>query len=383
MGKILKGQWGLSPDGVIKSDPWYLLQNNRIIQSGFGKCPDGYRIGKIGEGLILPGLVNAHTHLELSVFKGKTIGGHGVHNFALSFMDLPEPEFEHRIYLAALELKKAVSRGTFYFADIANTPAFSKALESNSDFQGLRFLELLGFSDPADAKRISMAREALLYDKEIIFAPHSVYGSSPEIFKYIASKGHRITSLHALEAQNEINLFHETGSTCDFLTQIRQYKRHAEVYKNSFVSYLEMMMKKFKKIFLVHMTYADENIIKDIAARIPQAAVVLCFRSNEFLSCHRNNWESIEKNWLPLLLGTDSAASCPDVSILDEVLSVIHADHLPQSLVWKAATSNAYNYLELPVETIPCFWYEGATSNPLSLTGKTGIPLSNLPAIGK
>lgn len=366
MAFILRGQRGLDFNGVFRDDPWYLLDKGKAVESGFGKITGtakSYHIKKINEGLILPGLVNAHSHLELSFYKNKTMGGKGVHEFAKSLMNSsPQADLAVICESAQKEMELALSRGTFFWADIGNLPLFSHWLSSVGIFKGVRFLELLGFCSPYDKKRLDGAKEALGRDLALVPAAHSVYGSSPEIMAFVASvcKDKAMTSIHALEAESESLLFQETGDTVQFLKSIGQYRRHDELYGHDFAAYISGYFRDIKKVLLVHMNYAGREMLAKIKERLPQSAVVICERSAEFLGYDRKNWEQLLSCGLPLLLGTDSVATAPDLSIADEVVQLIEKDVMPQGEIWKAATSKAYSFFSLKKSDIPYFFFPEA-----------------------
>jgi cytosine/adenosine deaminase-related metal-dependent hydrolase len=379
MAHIIRGRWGLNQEGIFQDDPWFLVKEQKIVQYGFGKPPNGLKIVNVNDGVILPGLVNAHTHIELSYLKNKTAAAKGVHGFALELMKQARPQMQTIVDHAKNEIQKAVSRGTFFFADISNNPEFIVLLKDLAGFYGIRFLELLGFCTPNDKRRIEMAdsffkiNEANAIDKSIFVTPHSIYGSSPDIMNYVQNKNKQIVSIHALEDSEEMDLLHEKGKTFDFLNSIEQYVFHSELIGQDYVSYLEKYCSNVKKLLLVHLTFADEKILKQIETSLPRAAAVLCHRSNVFLGYTRTNWSALENSSIPLLMGTDSTASCSDLSVLDEVLNLINEDKLPAALLWKAATSAAYDYFEIPQSEVPWFLFRGTTPDLSSFAGVQSV----------
>jgi len=142
-------------------------------------------------------------------------------------------------------------------------------------------------------------------------------------------------------------------------------------------SYLVTYFKDVKRILLVHLNSADSQTIKNLEEGLPQAAVVLCHRSNLFLGYHRTNWNSLENLQIPLLLGTDSVASSPDLSILDEILSIMVLDKIPAANLWKAATYQAYRYFNIPLSDVPFFWFPGTTPDISSLVHVTAVNITH------
>jgi|GEM_PF-1977390 len=394
MAYVLQGRWGLNREGAFQDDPWFLAEKAGVVESGFGRPPQGHRIRKLPDGVVLPGLVNSHTHTELSYLKDKGAGQNGVHGFALGMMKEPQPEMPRVLEAARAEVEKARQRGTFFFADISNNPdymlSFQEGLqEPGFQFHGVRFLELLGFRHPNDQRRLVMAQDFLKgflknegknegtnKDKNeggalegIYITPHSIYGSSPDILRFVQGANHKIASLHVLEDSGEIDVFSGTGPTAEFLRTIGQYADHPEFAGQNIISYLSQYCQGFEKLLLVHLCFADQTTLGQIGSSLPQSAMVLCHRSNIFLGYRRSNWGALAKSPLPLLLGTDSAATCPDLSILDEVLALLAEGVLPAPLLLKAATWTAYDYFGILPQDVPWFVYPGSTPDVASLAG--------------
>jgi len=368
MAYVIKGQWGLNAEGIFQEDPWFIA-DSEIKDRGFGNPPSGFKVRDAGEGVILPGLVNAHAHMELSHLKNNDSGKKGVHGFALDLMREPVKPFSTILKHAQMEMEYACSRGTFFFCDISNNPEFILSLNQMKGFSGIQFYELLGFCSPADQNRIAMANSLMsmrsnpgsrLID-QIYVTPHSLYGSSPDIMLYVLSKNSKLASIHALEDTGEIDLFSGKGNTYEFLKSIQQYYPHPELANENFFSCLEKTFRDIKKLLLVHLVSADDRFFQQIESRLSQSAMVLCHRSNVFLGYQRTNWKNMANSTLPLLIGTDSAASSPDLSTLDEIISLIGEDQIPASRLWQGATYAAYDYLEIHQNKIPFYRFPGTT----------------------
>lgn len=368
---LYRGQLGLSSDGTFKEDPWFIVGGNEILEMGFGKAPPEFSANILAEGVVMPALVNAHTHLELSAYKGKLEGGEGVHGMAGEFAALHGSIAREQVFSAAIEdLKYAISRGTFFFNDIANDPEFSEFLRGSVYFEGNRFLEILGFSSEKSQERMNIAEKALEQDTGIIPTPHSVYGSSPLIMNFVREHARQSTmSIHLLESEDERGLPFERGATYRFLKKIDQYQRYPEIYASDLIEYLsKASMFSFRKLFLIHLAYARTADISAIAQAVPHAAWVLTQRSNQFLGIRRTNLQELLHSPLIFLLGTDSSATGGDVSILDEMAALAEQDLIAEESIFRAATSDAYEYLDIHPSRIPWFLFPGAEGNIESIS---------------
>lgn len=362
----LKGEWALDFTGVFRANPWFLVSGGRWVAAGFGSPPEGYLVRDSGVGVWLPGLVNAHTHLELSWLKGHFSGGRGIHDFALSFGQITPPGLLEQVNFALKEMENAYSRGTFYYADTANNPQFSREIAQNKLFCGPRFLEILGFAPPFDEKRIINAKRAMAEDPELLPIVHSLYGSSPKVLEFAAQNGGELASIHLFEEAAEWELPSEKGETYEFLQKISQYKRYQEIYRHDLLDYLQKSayFNMFdaplvpRKVLIAHLLNAGGVELERLYEKAPGAAVVLCERSNRFLGYQRQNWQELKNSPFPLLLGTDSAAMAGSLSVLDEIAAMNEVGAFSEKEIWQAATTSAYDYFNL--KEIPWFFFEEA-----------------------
>ncbi len=367
---VYRGEWFLSTDGEFKKDPWFIFCGSTLVEKGFGKPPKEFFSKKLIEGVLLPGMVNAHTHLELSFLKNRIPPFIGIKHFALRVIEERQKTSPSEIRRSSIEaLSYAYSRGTFFFNDISNDPYFSHFLLSNPYFQGNRFFELLVFQEEIALKRILYAKKKLEKDPTLLPTFHSIYGSSPYILEYV-KEWHRnsTVSFHILESPDERDFPYAKGELYELIKELGQYQVYRELYHTSLLEYLyQKGMFSFKKVFLVHLTYATYEELEFLHKVAPHAAWVICERSTEFLGYERNNWRHIFRTPLRFLLGTDSLATNRDVSMLDEIYHLAKKDVLPLSMLFLAATYNAYSYLEIPWFEIPIFLFPGAKPDIESL----------------
>lgn len=359
------GQWGLSSDGSFKQDPWYVLSGKRVVEHGFGTPPDSSYVVKLPEGVVIPGLVNAHTHLELSYLKNKiSLTLPSMRQFIEKVREYRDDNKEQMRKKALDALAYAYSRGTYFYNDIANDPEFSLFLSSTNYFHGNRFYEILGFSPNLDKEKMKSVEKVMERDQHIQPTLHSPYGSSPEVMTNIHNwDNNNSLSIHLLESPEEHLLPKGEGDLVDFLKSIGQFYSYPQLANKTIVEYLKMLgVYQFKNIFLVHLTYATNDDIDYLSEHVPDAAWVLCHRSNRFLGFERTNFEKLSRSPLKMLIGSDSLASAPDISILDELHSLLVEDLTEESKLWQAATYSAYEYLDIHSYQLPYFFF--ANSKP-------------------
>ncbi|MCB1145904.1 MAG: amidohydrolase family protein [Leptospiraceae bacterium] len=361
--EVYRGQWALTQEGTFRQDPWFIVAGSQVLDMGFGRPPQDFFVKSLPEGVIVPGLVNAHTHLELSVLNKKIPEGCGLAGMAEAISSERTLLSSATARRAAIEqIANAFQEGTWFYNDISNNAEFTGFLRSVPEFAGNRFLELLGFQSPNDEQRMQIGKELIESDHEVILTPHSVYGSSPAIMRFVNEyKRRSLLSIHLLESMEEHDLPHERGEIWEFLKKIGQAYRHTEIRQKNLLEYLYLQgIFSYKKLLLVHLSSAYPSEIDYLSEVVPHAAWVLCQRSNEHLHIQRKNWQALLNSPLTMLIGTDSAATSPDVSVLKEMYQIMKQGQVSESRIWQAATFSAYDYLEISQSHVPYFLYPEA-----------------------
>lgn len=369
MGKrVYIGQWGLSREGFFQARPWFLAEGKQILDQGFGTPPEGGEKADLGEGAAFPGLVNSHCHLEFS-WLGPKLAAEGsfggIFDFVRRLYSEERPGVEFLLEAAQVELDRAIREGSFYFADICNDPEFSAGIPHLKGFSGTPFFEVLGFGSQLDRGRYERGL-GVVNEAGGELAPHSIYGCSPRIIEEIAkgaAKSGAILPIHLLEEAGERELFFERGPCADFLRQVGQYERYPEFGGSASGGPAEYLIKRGfqnQKALFTHFNEGTRNEAVRLQEENPQAAWVLCPRSNEFLGYRRKDWSIFSEGEVPFLLGSDSSAMAGDLSILGEAANLKLLDVMAESLIWRAATSRAYEFFNIAPKEIPIFYARGA-----------------------
>lgn len=361
--EVLKGEWGLTREADFRADPWYIVSGKQIVDAGFGRAPKEFFQRSLPPGVIVPGFVNAHSHIELSCMKNAVPSGSRLTEMG-SIIQASRGKLSQQEIRGAAKaaIREAQDQGTFFFCDICNSTDFIRYLRDLPSFNGNRYLELLGFSSPSDKERIEKAKQLLGEDDSFYPTVHSAYGSSPLQMQFVREKArHTSVSIHLLESPDEIEFQFDRGAIVDFLKRIGQHVKHPEMNGKSIVDYLHAIgMLSFKKLLVVHLSAARTEDIDLLAEFVPHSAWVLCHRSNKHLGIERTNWETLRHAPLKMLIGTDSLATNKDLSIIKELVAIRDEGKFTDRELLRAATWDAYEYLEIKDTRIPYFLFPGA-----------------------
>lgn len=287
-------------------------------------------------GALLPGLVNAHTHLELSALRGKVSGGRGFVPWLESFIparaaELPEDDAD-AIEKAVVEADLA---GTIAVGDVTNSLAAAPAL-ARHHLGGVLFQELFGLDrDQAMARlaRMSAQRETILPflsdDRTCLPAPHTLYTTHPDVVRAlvaIARESGARTTIHLAEHPAERSfLVDRSGPYFDFVAKMRLPAQTFPISGVGPVETAERLGLLAPDVLLVHLTDARAEELDKIA----QAAspVVVCPRSNLFIEVKLPPLPAMLRAGIVPALGTDSLASNASLDVLQEARAL--ADRFP------------------------------------------------------
>ena len=309
-------------------------------------------------GVLIPGFVNAHCHLELShlrnVFPEKT----GLPGFLKNVVELRNLE-ESRVIEAAQKADfEMFKNGVVAVGDVSNTSTTFQ-LKSKSRIAYHTFIEALGFSPQRAEKAFAWAKycfeDAQSYGLSASVVPHAPYSISKELFDKIAEFAviqQSILSLHSQESSEEDDLyFSGDGEIVRHLTEnlaldLSFFKPTGKTALESVINWLP----KENKLLLVHNIRTRQKDI-DLIARtrsLNKTWFVLCPGSNLYIEDRLPEIELFRKNKLQICIGTDSLSSNHQLSMLEEMKIIqSHFPAITLSEIVSWATSNGSEALEM------------------------------------
>lgn len=288
-------------------------------------------------GILVPGLVNAHCHLELSHLKNKIPLNSGMGGFvkAINRLRNEAPEIiEAAIQKADREQQQS---GTVAAGDVSNT-IHSLALKKSSRIRYHTFSEAFGFHPSRAEKAFMMAQfvEKSVHDAGLpaSVVPHSPYSVSVPLFEKIKRKAgadHSLLSIHNQESRGEAQFFLDgSGPLADHLQHnLGLDISHWVPPRQSSLSWVLQFLPPENPLLLVHNTFTSAS---DISALKKQRSLkntffVLCPNSNRMIEDHLPPVSLFRKEKLNICLGTDSLASNKQLSVLSEMIAL--QQHFP------------------------------------------------------
>ncbi len=302
--------------------------------------------GIVLNGLLMPGMINCHCHLELSHMKGAIPKHTGLVNFLMTINQSRNLQNNLEIATAIDQAEKEmISNGIVAVGDISNK-LDTLEQKKKHDLNYHNFIETFGLEDEQASHRfetsmsICKAFQEIAPSSIVLHAPYSISNTLIQLVNDFNQN--KLSTIHNQECDAENELFQK--GTGDFLQLIQWIlKSPKEIHptgKSSLQSYLPMLS-QINKLILVHNTVSTKDDIEFAQQTNKELYWCLCPHANLYIENTLPDVNLLYASNCKLVVGTDSLASNDHLSIWGE-LFVLHA-HFPtipldEKLKW--ATSN-------------------------------------------
>ena len=290
---------------------------------------------EILEGIVSPGFINAHCHIELSHFKGMIPEHSGLVDFVQQVMSRrTEKTSEEKQAAMQAAQQELYESGTVAVGDICNT-ADSIALKQHSPLYWHSFIELTGFVDAAAQKRMQDAqvvlqqfkRELSACNYQFSIAPHAPYSVSKTLFQLINEQtAGQLITIHNQETAAEDELY--TTGRGGFLELYKNFGIDIHGFQPTGRSGLQSWLPYFtqqQKIISVHNSFTTQDDIHFAKNRL---SYCLCPNANLYIENVLPPVTLLMKNDCHIVLGTDSYASNHQLNMMAEINTM--QQHFPQ-----------------------------------------------------
>jgi cytosine/adenosine deaminase-related metal-dependent hydrolase len=331
---------------------WIAVDRGRIAAIGrpAAEYPSNIPEEDLGEVAVLPGVVNAHTHLELSYLRDEVPPAPDFVSWIRRVVAARRlrPDARSREIVDALEagIDEAVANGTALVGDISNTLVTYDPL-ARSLLGGVVFYELIRFNvqDPvAFVEQAERQLEALAPTERVrpSLAAHAPYSVAPLVLRAIRRAVDRDPfapcSVHLSESAEEVEFIKSGGGPWRaFLEELGTWEPSWVPPGVSPVQYLDDTGFLDARVLAVHgvqMTPAD---LTRLATR--GATLVTCPRSNGHTGAGAPPLEDFYASGVHVAVGTDSLASAPDLNLFAELATMrALAPTVPASALLESAT---------------------------------------------
>jgi aminodeoxyfutalosine deaminase len=309
----------------------------------------------LGNAAIIPGLVNAHTHLELGDVATPLSPATPFTAWLKAVLAHRRSRIEAAPSAVAQGHSESARWGTTVLGDIAGA-RWSPAEVGIDGPRVVAFLELLGMVPERAAGQLDRARAHLADGKGAVrgLSPHAPYSVHPDLFRGLvdlAVANRAPVAMHLAETQAELELLsHGTGEFRQFLEELGVWRSDAVPPGSRPLDFLRELA-RVENALAIHGNYFVEEEIEFLAGH-SNISVVYCPRTHAFFRHDPHPWQRLLAQDVNVALGTDSRASNPDLGVWNELLFLRRLDpHFDPARLLRLGTWNGAFALGLETDT--------------------------------
>jgi cytosine/adenosine deaminase-related metal-dependent hydrolase len=351
--RLLRAAWIAPTDGPPIRNGGLVFQGGTIVAVGDSKLlaqryPEAEIIDRPSE-IVLPGLINAHTHLELSEFSCGSAPA--------SFVDwilrlVPRGAIDLKTVQESvarsvpLGVGQCLQFGVTSVGDISRHCTVTRPLLTGGPLRVVSFGEV-----QAMAQRRGLLEQRLAtaadedFESEYLrtaISPHAPY--SVEIDGYrrcvqVAAERAMPIATHLAETPDERPFLHDhSGRFRDLWDALQAWDDSVPQFDGGPIRFAKAVgLLDYEKTLLAHVNYCDEEEMDLLAAGT--ASVVYCPRTHAYFGHPPHRWREMLARGINVAVGTDSCASSPDLNLVDELRLLRRiAPEIPTSELWQMAT---------------------------------------------
>lgn len=295
------------------------------------ECPDNtpHQIFDYPNHLLMPGIVNSHTHLSLSYLKNKIKSGASFPYWIKKIISYTHAMTEEVEKNAIKEgINSLIASGTTTIGDISRS-GFSMDIMQDMKVRGIVFFEIFGFKKSMKEEQENRIYKFLKSYKndDLVkcgLSPHSPYSVSPQLIEsayHLSEAKYLPFAMHIAETKEEVEFIERgEGAFQKLLEDFGRWEPDWKPSQKTPIQYLENIgtLKGISGIHLNHINEKDIEIIKE-----NNVSVIYCPKSNQWFQ--RENICPLMKlleNGINVALGTDSFASNNSLNMFEELFLI-------------------------------------------------------------
>ncbi|MBK8806844.1 MAG: amidohydrolase family protein [Bacteroidales bacterium] len=338
-------------------------------------------------GILCPGFVNAHCHLELSHLRNKIAPHTGITGFVKQIIEKRSASLDEVSVAIQAADREMFNNGIVAVGDISNG-LDTVHVKSISSIYYHTFVEVFSRDTKPDNQVFSTAFDLLNEFKHADVVPHASYSVSNKLFDalkdYFSEYEDRLYSIHNQESAAENAFFSSSdGELYSFINKGKS-ANDMKFSANSAIEFLMQYLPVKNNKILIHNTFISHSDIQTLERNFGADTLYFCLcpNSNLFIENVIPPLDLLRSSAFPICIGTDSLASNYTLSVLDELKALSAAfPHVPLKELLTWATYNGAKALkvdslfgEVTVGRKPgLILLENVDLNSLRLNNSTGV----------
>ncbi|NNF34868.1 MAG: amidohydrolase family protein [Saprospiraceae bacterium] len=340
-------------DGKLTEDQVLIHERGKIISCEPTQNHDSATINRM-QGILTPGFINTHCHLELSHMKGRINSGTGLLSFLKSvvgYRDIEQEIIDQAIIDADKEM---YDNGIVAVGDISNK-LDTASVKRDSKIHYYTFVEMFDFMQPSMTEQTIQQYtevykgQSIHGHNQVAYVPHAPYTVSEGLYAYIRQQNtdKATVSIHNQETVHENQLFVDgTGGFKDFYEgfgfNLNGFKPSG---KPSIYAALPHLNSSNRNLFVHNTTSTKADIIAahEWSDKVYWAT---CANANLYIENTLPDYQAFLDTDARMTIGTDSLSSNWQLSILEEIKTIArYKSFIPLETMLQWATINGANAL--------------------------------------
>jgi cytosine/adenosine deaminase-related metal-dependent hydrolase len=311
-------------DGAPIENGAVAIEGDRIADVGsFAevKARNGGEVVDLGEQALLPGLINAHSHLDYTCLRGKIPRQKSFPDW-IRTINAEKAKLSPQNYLASIKEGFTEAR-EFGTTTIANLTAFPELISQiQASIRTWWFAELIDVRSPERANEIvDMAVKSLKSAENRGLAPHAPFTASGNLYRRcdeVARQENILLTTHLAESREEMQMFSDLGGPlADFLSSIG--RDNSDLDGATPLKHAAEFCQFDARWLLVHLNEVLKSDLELLLRSKTKPHIVHCPCSHEFFGHSPFKFGEFRPLGFNICLGTDSLASNKSLSLFAEM----------------------------------------------------------------
>ena len=354
---ILRAAFVAPMDAPMIRDGAVVTAGGRVVEVGpAGRvltAHAGRKVADLGDAVLLPGLVNAHAHLELSLIRCPLPAPPPFVDWLYTVSaNARRPDFEDWILTGMVAgVQQCIPFGVTCVGDICQHIAIARPMlfSMKPRPRVVSFAEVLGlakrryrFEELLDAAAVPLRQDDRFRAGLSPHAPYSVDRRGFEQALQLARSRELPIATHLAESASEREFLEShTGPFRELLDHIGSLEEPLDTFQGSPIAFARSIgLLDYERSSLAHVNYCDDEELAMLARG--KASVVYCPRTHAYFGHPPHRWRDMLAAGINVAVGTDSCASSPDLNLVDD-LRLLHriAPDVTAESLWQMATTRS------------------------------------------
>lgn len=321
---IVRARIVVTMDGAPIENSAVAIEGGRIADVGSFdevKARNAGKVVDLGEQALLPGLINAHCHLDYTCLRGKIPQQESFPDW-IQAINAEKAKLSPEDYLASINegFAAAKASGTTTIANLTGFPELISQIQA--PIRTWWFAELIDVRSPERANEIvDRALESLKAAKNWGLAPHAPFTASRNLYRLceeVARQENILLTTHLAESREEMQMFSDSnGPLADFLSRIG--RDNSDLDGATPLEHASEFCQFDARWLLVHLNEVPTSDLDLLTRSRQKPHIVHCPRSHEYFGHSPFKFQEFRAAGVNICLGTDSLASNESLSLFAEM----------------------------------------------------------------